>query len=183
MPFLSTPFEGVKIFEPQRYEDERGYFYESYNKRLFEEAGIPADFVQDNQAFSSYGVLRGLHYQLPPMAQAKLVRVILGEVLDVIVDLRKDQATYGQWYSLRLSEENHRQLFIPRGFAHGYVALSPQVIFAYKCDNYYAPECEAGIRYDDPALNIRWGVPKEQLIISAKDRALPLLEDALKSAF
>ncbi len=181
MPFHDTAFEGVKIFEPRLYKDRRGYFYESYNERLFRQAGIETSFVQDNQAFSTYGVLRGLHYQKAPKAQAKLVRVILGEVLDLIVDLRPEQPTYGQWFSLRLSDKNHKQLFVPRGFAHGYLALSPQVIFAYKCDNYYDPDYEAGIRFDDPSLNIDWGVPKEQLIISEKDKALPFFEEIKES--
>ncbi len=181
MPFYDTPFQGVKIFEPRIYEDQRGYFYESYNEDLFRQAGIEAKFVQDNQAFSTYGVLRGLHYQKAPKAQAKLVRVVLGKALDVIVDLRPEQPTYGQWFSILLSEDNHKQLFVPRGFAHGYLALSPQVLFSYKCDNYYAPDCEAGIRFNDPLLQIDWGLPEDQLLLSEKDKSLPFFQE-LKDA-
>lgn len=178
MPFHQTSFAGVQLFEPRRFEDKRGYFYESYNKQLFAQAGIDCEFVQDNQAYSTFGVLRGLHYQLPPYPQAKLVRVVKGEVLDVIVDLRSEQPTYGKWLAVILSEHNHKQLFIPRGFAHGYLCLSPQVVFTYKCDNYYAPEYEAGIRYDDPQLNIQWGIPPEKLIVSERDRCLPFFKDS-----
>ncbi len=177
MPFHETPFEGLKIFEPRRFEDERGYFYESYNRKLFEDNGIDAVFVQDNQAFSQRGTLRGLHFQRPPHAQAKLVRVVKGEVLDIAVDLRKEQPTFGHWFGIRLSEENHKQLYLPRGFAHGYLVLSEAALFLYKCDNYYAPEYEAGIRYDDPHLNINWEFPSEQFIVSEKDRSLPFLKD------
>ena len=177
MAFYKTPFEGLQVFEPRRFEDERGYFYESYNRKLFEENGIHSKFVQDNQAFSTRGVLRGLHFQRPPYAQAKLVRVARGEVLDVVVDLRREQPTFGKWFAIRLSEENHKQLYVPRGFAHGYLVLSPEALFLYKCDNYYAPEYEAGIRYDDSQLNIQWEFPADQMIISEKDRGLPTFEE------
>jgi dTDP-4-dehydrorhamnose 3,5-epimerase len=140
MPFTDTHLPGVKIFEPRVFEDERGYFFEAFNQNTFSEAGMPNTFVQDNQARSVYGVLRGLHYQVPPFAQAKLVRVIEGKVLDVIVDLREDSPTYGQSLSVVLSAENKKQLFIPRGFAHGYLVLSPTAEFFYKCDNFYSKE-------------------------------------------
>ncbi len=183
MAFYKTPFEGLLVFEPRRFEDERGYFYESYNRRLFEENGIHSEFVQDNQAFSSRGVLRGLHFQRPPYAQAKLVRVAQGEVLDVVVDLRREQPTFGKWFAICLSEENHKQLYVPRGFAHGYLVLSPKALFLYKCDNYYAPEYEAGIRYDDSQLNIQWEFPADQMIISEKDRNLPSFEELNARAY
>ncbi|MEM9992277.1 MAG: dTDP-4-dehydrorhamnose 3,5-epimerase, partial [Bacteroidota bacterium] len=147
MSFTPTPIKDLVVFEPKVWEDERGYFYESYNLKQFQEGGIHATFVQDNQARSTYGVLRGLHYQVAPYAQAKLVRVLEGEVLDVVVDLREKSATYGQWYSIRLSAANHKQLFVPRGFAHGYVVLSKTAIFAYKVDNSYSKESEGGLIY------------------------------------
>lgn len=175
MPFTQTPFPGLFIFDPQVLGDERGYFFEAFNARLFHEAGIDVEFVQDNQARSSYGVLRGLHYQVGPYAQAKLVRVIEGEVLDVVVDLREESPTYGQSYKLRLSAENKRQLLVPRGFAHGYAVLSETAEFFYKCDNYYARDYEGGIIYNDPSLNIDWELPEEDLILSPKDRQLPVL--------
>lgn len=175
MPFKETGIEGLLIFEPRVFEDKRGYFFESFNKRLFEEAGIHADFVQDNQALSGYGVLRGLHYQIEPMAQAKLVRVLEGRVLDVAVDLREGSPTYGQHFSIELSAENKLQLYIPRGFAHGYAVLSERAVFFYKCDNYYSPEHEGGIRFDDPALGIDWQLPPEAIILSEKDSRLPRL--------
>jgi dTDP-4-dehydrorhamnose 3,5-epimerase len=170
---IGTPFPGLTIFEPQVWNDERGYFFEAFNQRSFAKAGLQADFVQDNQARSTYGVLRGLHYQLEPFAQAKLVRVLEGEVLDVVVDLRPASPTYRQWFSLRLSAANRLQLFVPRGFAHGYVVLSPTAEFFYKCDNFYSKEHERGIRFDDPTFNIDWEVPREDLILSEKDLALP----------
>jgi dTDP-4-dehydrorhamnose 3,5-epimerase len=173
---IATPFPGLTIFEPKVWKDERGYFFEAFNQRAFEQAGLQADFVQDNQAFSSYGVLRGLHYQVEPYAQAKLVRVLEGEVLDIVVDLRPDSPTYRQWFGLRLSAENKRQLFVPRGFAHGYVVLSPTAEFFYKCDNFYSKEHDRGIRFDDPTLKIDWELPRESLILSEKDLALPRLE-------
>jgi dTDP-4-dehydrorhamnose 3,5-epimerase len=175
MPFLKTPIPDLIIFDPPVFADARGYFYESYNRRVWEEAGISANFVQDNQARSTRGVLRGLHYQTGDAAQAKLVRVIEGEVLDVVVDLRETSATCGQWYSIRLSAENKRQLFVPRGFAHGYLVLSETAEFFYKCDNFYSKAHEGGLRYDDPALNIDWEFDLRQVIVSDKDKILPFL--------
>ena len=175
MPFYDTPIPDLKVFEPRVWEDQRGYFYESYNQRTFAEAGIQSDFVQDNQAYSSRGVLRGLHYQISLMAQAKLVRVTSGEVLDVAVDLRPDSDHYGQWFSIRLSSTNHKQLFVPRGFAHGYAVLSETAVFNYKCDNFYSKDHEGGVRWDDPSLNINWELGDILPIVSAKDQQLPLL--------
>jgi len=174
MPFMDTPLPGLKVFEPRVFEDERGYFFEAYNQRVFESAGIDVSFVQDNQARSTYGVVRGLHYQVGAFAQAKLVRVTEGEVLDVVVDIRPDSPTYGQWFSLRLSAANQRQLLIPRGFAHGYAVLSPTAVFFYKCDNFYSKENEGGIRYDDPSIGIDWEIPERERILSEKDKGLPL---------
>lgn len=174
MPFLETGIPDLKVFEPKIWPDERGYFYEAYNANTFREAGIYADFVQDNQARSTFGVLRGLHYQVEPFAQAKLVRVIEGEVLDVAVDIREDSPTYGQWYSVRLSAANKRQLFVPRGFAHGYVVLSETAEFFYKCDNFYSKAHEGGIRWDDPTLNIDWEIELNKVILSEKDQVLPV---------
>jgi len=173
MPFLATPIEGLIVFEPQIWKDDRGYFYESYNQKTFADGGIDTVFVQDNQAFSSFGVLRGLHYQVGDSAQAKLVRVIHGEVLDVAVDLRPDSKTYGEWYSIRLSAENAKQLFVPRGFAHGYLVLSETAIFCYKCDNFYDKEAEGGLNYNDKALNINWELPEAKLLLSDKDKVYP----------
>lgn len=173
MPFLTTPIPGLLIFEPRIFPDERGYFYESYNQRTWEEAGVKMTFVQDNQARSTRGVLRGLHYQVGEMAQAKLVRVLEGEVMDIVVDIREDSSTYRQWYGIRLSAENKRQLLVPRGFAHGYVVLSETAEFFYKCDNYYSKAHEGGIRFDDPALAIDWAFDLSKVIVAEKDLALP----------
>jgi len=173
MPFIETGIQGLLIFEPKVWEDDRGYFYEAFNERIFQEAGIKRPFVQDNQARSVRGVLRGLHYQVAPFSQAKLVRVLEGEVLDVAVDLRDDSPTYGKSFSLLLSAENKKQLYVPRGFAHGYVVLSETAEFFYKCDNFYAREQEGGIIYNDPNLNIDWQIPESDLIISEKDHLLP----------
>lgn len=178
MPFLKGNLEGLWIFEPRVFEDERGFFYESYNHQNFVEAvSFQSAFVQDNHSFSNYGVLRGLHFQLPPYAQAKLVRVIRGEVLDVAVDIRKNSPTFGQYQSVVLSAENKKQLFIPAGFAHGFVTLSPEAEFLYKCDNYYAPQSESGIIFNDPAIGIDWQIPTDKAILSPKDlKLLPLAE-------
>lgn len=176
MPFISTDIPDLLIFDPQVWEDERGYFFESYNRRTFAEAGITADFVQDNEARSTYGVLRGLHYQTGAAAQAKLVRVTQGEVYDVAVDLRPDSPTHGRWLGLHLSAANRRQLFVPRGFAHGYLVLSDTAVFNYKCDNYYDRAAEGGLRYDDPRLNIDWPLPAEVFVVSDKDLRLPYLD-------
>ena len=177
MPFVETGFKGLKIFEPLVFSDSRGYFFESFNKVAFQEAGIDTEFVQDNESRSQRGVLRGLHYQLNPMAQAKLIRVVEGEVLDVVVDIRVGSPTYGKHFSLLVSAENKKQLFIPHGFAHGFVVLSESCIFQYKCDNYYSKESEGGIHFNDPALGIDWGVDLNNVVISEKDKVLPLFKD------
>lgn len=173
MSFIPTEIEGLLIFEPQVFADERGYFFESYNQRIFEQAGITTPFVQDNQARSVRGVLRGLHYQIEPFAQAKLVRVLEGSVLDVVVDLRPQSATYGKWLGVELSAQNKRQLYVPRGFAHGYVVLSDTAEFFYKCDNFYSKAHEGGIIYNDPSLGIDWQMPLDAAIVSEKDKILP----------
>lgn len=173
MPFHSTNIPGLLIFEPRVFKDSRGYFFESYNQSVFNEQGINNEFVQDNQSFSTYGVVRGLHYQLPPNAQAKLVRVISGTILDVAVDIRKGSPTFGQAYSLELSAENKLQLYIPRGFAHGFSVLSETAEVMYKCDGFYNKESDAGISLDDPELKIDWKIPADKMIISDKDRELP----------
>jgi dTDP-4-dehydrorhamnose 3,5-epimerase len=175
MAFSETPIPGLLIFEPSVFHDERGYFFESYNRRVWAEVGITADFVQMNQARSTRGILRGLHYQVGEMAQAKLVRVVEGEVLDVAVDLREGSSTYGQWFGVRLSAENKRQMFVPRGFAHGYVVLSETAEFLYQCDNFYSRAHEGGLRYDDPSLAIDWGFDLGKVVVSEKDVALPFL--------
>lgn len=168
------------MLEPKIINDGRGYFYESYNKNTFKKVtGLDVDFVQDNQSFSSKGVLRGLHYQIGEAAQAKLVRVISGAVLDVAVDIRKESATFGQYVSIELSSENKKQLFIPRGFAHGFVVLSDEAEFAYKCDNFYSKEHERGIIFNDGSLDINWGFDSEALLISDKDLELPVFEGAV----
>lgn len=173
MPFYRTAFEGLLIFEPKVFGDERGYFFESYNEKVFAGQGIERPFVQDNQAFSRRGVLRGLHYQTGEHAQAKLVQVLQGEVLDVAVDLRPGSQTYGEVFSHVLSQENKMQMYIPRGFAHGYIVLSETALFFYKCDNFYAPQAEAGIRPDCPQLNIDWGMPLDAATIAQRDRNFP----------
>lgn len=177
MEIITTPIEGLLIIEPKVFHDARGYFVETYNEQRYREAGINAQFVQDNQSCSSFGVVRGLHFQRPPYTQAKLVCCTQGRVLDVAVDLRKDSKTFGQWFSVELTEENHRQFFIPRGFAHGFSVLSEKAVFTYKCDNLYHPEADGGLLLSDPALNIDWQVPVEQRIISDKDTKHPLLKD------
>ncbi len=174
MPFFNTYIPGLVCFEPRVFGDDRGHFYESYNANTFrEEAGIEVQFVQDNQAFSPRGVLRGLHYQVGEHAQAKLVRVLQGEVLDVVVDIRQTSPTFGQSYSCILSGENRVQLFIPRGFAHGYVVLSESAVFFYKCDNFYVKSAEAGIRPDCPKLGIDWGFDLDKALIAERDRNWP----------
>ena len=176
MPFINTPIAGLQIFEPRRFEDERGYFYESYNDRTFlEQGGIDCRFVQDNQAASTRGVLRGLHFQSGSYAQAKLVRCIQGSVFDVAVDIRPNSPTLHQWFGLELSAENHRQLFVPRGFAHGYLVLSETAIFAYKCDNYYSKAAEGGLRYNDPAIGVEWPTLACDFIVNERDSHWTLL--------
>jgi dTDP-4-dehydrorhamnose 3,5-epimerase len=178
MPYIKTDFEGLWVFEPRVFEDERGYFFESFNlKTLKEETGLEIDFVQDNESKSSGGVLRGMHFQINPMAQAKLVRVVKGSVQDVVVDIREKSPTYGNHFSIVLSEQNKKQLLIPRGFAHGFLTLEDDVIFCYKCDNYYSKTHDAGILWNDPALNIQWMMPSDNLILSEKDVNLPLLSE------
>lgn len=178
MNVIPTAIEGVLILEPRVFGDDRGYFFESFSAASFREHVCSTDFVQDNESFSRYGVVRGLHYQLPPYAQSKLVRVVRGSVLDVAVDIRLGSKTFGQHVAVELSESNHRQLFIPRGFAHGFSVLSPEVIFQYKCDNYYAPDSEGAIAWDDPELAIDWRIPADHVILSEKDKYHPRLSEA-----
>lgn len=177
MEVVKTLIEGVVIIEPHLLKDERGYFFESFNQREFEEKVCKTTFVQDNESKSSYGVIRGLHFQKPPFAQSKLVRVVKGAVLDVAVDIRKGSPTFGQHVAVELTEENYRQFFIPRGFAHGFSVLSDEVIFQYKCDNFYAPECEGAIAWDDPDLRIDWKIPAGKILLSDKDGKHPKLRD------
>lgn len=178
MGVKKTEIEGLYIIEPKIFGDDRGYFYESYNKQRFEEeTGIITNFVQDNQSKSSYGVLRGLHFQKPPHAQSKLVRVVKGSVLDVAVDIRKGSPTFGKHVAVELTEDNHLQFFIPRGFAHGFVVLSDEAIFQYKCDNLYAPESEGSIIWNDPDINIDWRVDADKIVLSDKDKHHPCLKD------
>jgi dTDP-4-dehydrorhamnose 3,5-epimerase len=183
MPFTQTPIKDLVIFEPRVFEDERGYFFESYNQKLFEENGIDTKFIQDNQSKSSLGVLRGIHFQKPPFAQAKLVRVLSGKVLDVAVDLRPESATFGEYFAIELTTENKKQLFIPRGFGHGFVVLSQTAEFAYKCDNLYSKEHESGIIYNDSDLKIDWQIETSELIISDKDQQLKSFVEFKNSLF
>lgn len=178
MEVIKTNIEGVVIIEPRIFRDERGYFFESFSQREFQEKVCNTVFVQDNESKSSYGVLRGLHFQKPPYAQSKLVRVIKGAVLDVAVDIRKGSPTFGQHVAVELTEDNHRQFFIPRGFAHGFSVLTDEVIFQYKCDNFYAPQSEGALAWDDPDLGIDWRLPAEKVILSEKDRHHSRLKDA-----
>ena len=177
MQYIKTELEGVYILEPKIFGDSRGYFLESFNKNNFEENVSAIDFVQDNESKSKYGVVRGLHFQKPPFDQAKLVRVTRGAVLDIAVDIRKDSETYGKHIAVELSEDNHRQLFIPRGFAHGFSVLTKEVIFQYKCDNYYSPANEGAILWNDSTLNIDWMIPSDQAIVSDKDLLNPLFDE------
>ena len=177
MPFIPTKIKDVVIFEPRIFTDDRGYFFETYNEKLFNDNGITAKFVQDNQSKSSYGVIRGLHFQKGEHAQAKLVRVLQGSVLDVAVDLRAGSQTYGNYVAVELSDVNNLQLFIPRGFAHGFSVLSRTAVFAYKCDNLYCKESEGGIDCNDPDLGIDWQIPAEDRVLSEKDKLHPLLKD------
>ena len=177
MNFIETDIADVFVLEPKVFKDDRGYFFEAYNKTEFENHGLFYDFVQDNQSKSSYGVIRGLHFQKGEFAQAKLVRVLQGTVLDVAVDLRKSSPTFGKYVAVELSQENNRMLLIPRGFAHGFSVLSQTAVFTYKCDNFYHKEAEGGIRFDDPDLNIDWQVNPNQAVLSDKDKLLPFLEE------
>lgn len=178
MKVIKTAIEGVVIIEPDVFGDSRGYFFESYSQKKFDEQVRPVRFVQDNESKSKYGVLRGLHFQKGKDAQSKLVRVVKGRVLDVAVDIRKGSPTFGKYVAVELTEDNHRQLFVPRGFAHGFSVLSDEVIFQYKCDNLYAPESEGAIAWNDPDIGIDWQLPAEDVLLSAKDSAHPMLKDA-----
>ena len=184
MNVIKTTIEGVVVIEPKVFKDSRGYFVESFSQREFDEKvaipqyGKPILFVQDNESMSSYGVMRGLHFQLPPFTQSKLVRCVRGKVLDVAVDIRKGSPTYGHHVAVELTEDNHRQFFVPRGFAHGFAVLSETAVFQYKCDNFYAPQCEGALAWDDPALKIDWKVPADKIILSEKDKHHECLEEA-----
>jgi dTDP-4-dehydrorhamnose 3,5-epimerase len=179
MTVIETKLKGCYIIEPTIFKDKRGYFFESFNEQKFNiTLKLDVRFIQDNESFSSKGVLRGLHYQTGEFAQAKLVRVVKGKVLDIAVDIRKESSTFGQYISIELTEENKKQIFVPRGFAHGFVVLSDTAILSYKCDNFYNKESEEGIIYNDKTLNIDWKLPVESLIISEKDVDLPSFEDA-----
>ena len=176
MEVIKTAIEGPVIIEPRIFEDSRGYFFESFSQREFDEKVAKITFVQDNESKSSYGVMRGLHFQRPPFTQSKIVRCVLGKVLDVAVDIRKGSPTYGQHVAVELSEDNHRQFFIPKGFAHGFVVLSDEAVFQYKCDEFYHPEADAGISILDDSLGIDWRI-KDNVILSDKDTKHPLLKD------
>ncbi|GAB6011229.1 dTDP-4-dehydrorhamnose 3,5-epimerase [Viscerimonas tarda] len=178
MNFIQTDIAGVYIIEPKIFTDDRGYFFESFSQKIFEENVCKTQFVQDNESKSSYGVLRGLHFQKPPYAQSKLVRVVKGKVLDVAVDIRKGSPTFGKHVAVELTEDNKRQFFVPRGFAHGFAVLSETVIFQYKCDNYYAPQHEGALAWDDPDLGIDWKVEPGKVLLSEKDRQHNRLKDA-----
>lgn len=177
MEVIKTNIEGVVIIEPRIFKDARGYFFESYSKREFDEKVRPVDFVQDNESMSTGGVMRGLHFQRPPFTQSKLVRCVKGRVLDVAVDIRKGSSTYGKHVAVELSEDNHRQFFVPRGFAHGFAVLSDVAVFQYKCDNYYHPEADGGISIADQSLGIDWQIDPDQAILSEKDLKHVLLKD------
>jgi dTDP-4-dehydrorhamnose 3,5-epimerase len=177
MGFIKTDIPDLLVFEPKVFEDSRGFFFESYSEKILKESGINNRFVQDNQSSSSYGVIRGLHYQLPPHAQTKFVRVLQGSVLDVVVDLRKGSPAFGKVFTIVLSEENKKQLYVPAGFAHGFSVLSERAQLLYKCDAFYNKESEGGIAYNDPALNIDWQIPANKVIVSEKDAVLPSLAE------
>jgi dTDP-4-dehydrorhamnose 3,5-epimerase len=177
MKITETGLNGLLILEPEIFEDQRGYFFESYNKQSLTSEGINYTFVQDNQSKSVYGVIRGLHYQMEPKTQTKLIRVLSGLIYDVAVDMRKGSPTFGTWFGLELSCKNQKQLLIPKGFAHGFSVLSEKAVIFYKCDGFYAPEYDAGIVYNDPALNIDWKIPPDKVIISEKDAKLPAFRD------
>lgn len=176
MKLIPTPIADLYIVKPQLFKDTRGYFFESYNQQKFKEIGIDMEFVQDNESFSEYGVIRGLHYQLQPHAQTKLVRVVKGTILDVAVDIRKNSPTYGQHFAYELNDTTKEMLLVPQGFAHGFSVLSPTAVVAYKCDNFYHKESERGIRFDDPTLKIDWRVEQDRIIVSEKDMELPFFQ-------
>jgi dTDP-4-dehydrorhamnose 3,5-epimerase len=177
MPFLATEFPGLMVYEPKVFGDDRGYFFESYNEQVFHAEGVNYRFVQDNQARSSYGVVRGLHFQLAPHAQTKLIRTLEGSILDVVVDVRKGSPSYGKVYSIELSAENKKQLLVPKGFAHGYSVLSEIAEVLYKCDAFYNKAAEGGVLFNDPALNIDWRIPADKMILSDKDKIYPVFAD------
>lgn len=177
MKIFKTEIDGVLVIEPQVFEDARGYFFESYNQAKMEEAGLHYNFIQDNQSKSCYGTVRGIHFQKGEFAQAKLVRVLEGTVLDVAVDLRKNSPTFGKYVAVELSAENKKQLLIPRGFGHGFSVLTPTAVFAYKCDNVYNKASEGGIRFDDPDINVDWKINPKDAVLSDKDKNAPLLKD------
>jgi dTDP-4-dehydrorhamnose 3,5-epimerase len=181
MPFTTTAIPGLLIFEPAVYQDDRGYFFESYNEDTFRRQGLDFHFVQDNQSFSRFGVIRGLHYQCKPFAQTKLIRVLQGRIFDIAVDIRKGSPTYGRWLGIELSADNKLQFLLPPGFAHGFSVLSETAEVSYKCDSLYNKPSEGGIRYDDPALGIDWKTPPGSAIVSPKDLALPVLADCLNN--
>ena len=178
MEVIKTEIEGVVIIEPRIFKDDRGYFYESFSQREFEEKVCRTTFVQDNQSKSSYGVVRGLHFQKPPYSQSKLVRCIKGAVLDVAVDIRKGSPTFGKYVAVELTEENHRQFFVPRGFAHGFAVLSDEAVFQYKCDNFYNKESEGSVAWNDPQLAIDWKIPADKVLLSEKDKQSKNIADA-----
>lgn len=178
MEVIKTEIEGVVIIEPRIFKDDRGYFYESFSQREFEEKVFRTTFVQDNQSKSSYGVVRGLHFQKPPYSQSKLVRCIKGAVLDVAVDIRKGSPTFGKYVAVELTEDNHRQFFVPRGFAHGFAVLSDEAVFQYKCDNFYNKESEGAVAWDDPELAIDWRIPVEKVLLSEKDKLSKTIAEA-----
>ena len=178
MEVIKTTIDGLVIIEPKVFKDSRGYFFESFSQREFEQKVRKVNLVQDNESMSSYGVMRGLHFQRPPYTQSKLVRCVKGKVLDVAVDIRKGSPTYGQHVAVELSEDNHRQFFVPRGFAHGFAVLSETAIFQYKCDNFYAPQSEGAIAWNDTEIGIDWQLPIEDILLSAKDSNHPMLKDA-----
>lgn len=177
MEVIKTDIEGVVIIEPRIFNDARGYFFESFSQREFEEKVRRVNFVQDNESMSAYGVMRGLHFQLPPFTQSKLVRCVKGRVLDVAVDIRKGSPTFGKHVAVELTEDNHRQFFVPRGFAHGFAVLSDVAVFQYKCDNFYAPQADSGISICDTSLGIDWIIPADKVILSEKDTKHPLLDE------
>lgn len=177
MKMTRTDIEGLVVIEPRVFGDSRGYFFESFSQREFEKEVGQVRFVQDNESKSSYGVVRGMHFQKPPHTQSKLVRVVKGRVLDVAVDLRRDSKTYGKYFSVELTEDNHLQLFIPKGFAHGFAVLSDEAVFQYKCDEFYAPESEGAIAWNDPDIGVDWQIPEDKVILSEKDKKHPALKD------
>ena len=179
MPFIKTSFPGLLIFGPKVFEDSRGYFFESYNSKTFLNEGLQISFIQDNQASSTFGVIRGLHYQLEPHAQTKLIRVLSGSIIDAVVDIRKNSPTYGKAYTINLSSENKKQLLVPKGFAHGYSVVSETAEVFYKCDAFYHKESEGGIAWNDAALQIDWQIPADKVLVSDKDCAYPHLKDCI----